>query len=234
MLTHAIGCLGAALSMSLSWPQVYKSCVQRRTGGLSSTASALGVALPLGWITYGLLSGEHIQIVTNVVTGAAGLAILVALLVTQPALRSGRALRMSAGAFAGVLTMALLSGLAAVLPGVRGHQVAPVLGLALAAFSILSAIPQPLSLLRDRHQDLSGLSPLRWRMGAGAGASWFAYGLGTAQPAVWASAVVGLISALTVCTIIHLRSDHAAAVIDHDAARWRNSITTRNLAMAGI
>ncbi|WP_433368051.1 SemiSWEET transporter [Actinoplanes sp. CA-142083] len=235
MLTHALGCLGAALSMSLSWPQVYKSCVQRRTGGLSSTASALGVALPLGWITYGLLSGERIQIVTNVVTGTAGLAILVALLATQPSLRSGRALRLSGGAFAGVLTVVLLSGLAAALPGVRGQQVAPLLGLALAAVSVLSAIPQPLSLLRDRHQDLSGLSPLRWRMGAGACASWFAYGLGTAQPAVWASASVGLISASIVCTIIHLRTDRTAAtVIDHDAARWRHSITTRNLAMAGI
>src|SRR4051812_44006689 len=165
MLTHALGCLGAALSMSLSWPQVYKSCVQRRTGGLSATASALGAALPLGWITYGLLSGERIQIVTNVVTGTAASAILVALLATQPALRSGRALRLSAGTFAGVLTMVLLSGLAAALPGVRAEKVAPLLGLVLAAVSVLSAIPQPLALLRDRDQDLSGLSPLRWRMG---------------------------------------------------------------------
>ncbi|MFI5888526.1 SemiSWEET transporter [Actinoplanes sp. NPDC051513] len=234
MLTHALGCLGAALSMSLSWPQVYKSCVQRRTGGLSATASALGVALPLGWITYGLLSGERIQIVTNVVTGTAASAILVALLATQPALRSGRALRLSAGTFAGVLTMVLLSGLAAALPGVRAEKVAPLLGLVLAAVSVLSAIPQPLALLRDRDQDLSGLSPLRWRMGAGACASWLVYGLGTAQPAVYASASVGLISALIVCTILHLRSEKTATVIDHDAARWRDSITTRNLAMAGI
>src|SRR3954463_6585729 len=98
MLTHALGCLGAALSMSLSWPQVYKSCVQRRTRGLSATATALGVAMPGGWITYGLLGGERIQVVTNTVTGTAGLAIMVALLATQPSLRSRRALRASAGA----------------------------------------------------------------------------------------------------------------------------------------
>jgi uncharacterized protein with PQ loop repeat len=234
MLTHALGCLGAALSMSLSWPQVYKSCVQRRTGGLSTTATALGVAMPLGWITYGLLSGERIQIVTNVATGAAGLAILMALLVTQPSLRSRQALRVSAGTAGGVLAMILLSGLAAALPGVRGTQVAPLLGLVLAVVSVLSAIPQPLALLRDRRQDLSGLSPLRWRMGAGACASWLVYGLGTGQPAVWASASAGLASALIVCTMLRLRLEKPPVTIDSGASRWRDSITTRNLAMAGI
>jgi uncharacterized protein with PQ loop repeat len=234
MLTHALGCLGAALSMSLSWPQVYKSCVQRRTGGLSATATALGVAMPLGWITYGLLSGERIQIVTNTVTGTAGLSIMVALLATQPSLRSARALRVSAGAAGAVVAAILLSGLAAALPGVRGSEVAPVLGLVLAGVSVLSAIPQPLALLRDRHLDLSGLSPLRWRMGAGACASWFAYGLGTGQPPVYASASVGLVSALIVCTILQLRSEPSAAAEISGGARWRDSIHTRTLAMAGV
>jgi hypothetical protein len=36
---------------------VSKSCVQRRTDGLPATACTLGVAMPLGWITYGLLNG---------------------------------------------------------------------------------------------------------------------------------------------------------------------------------
>jgi len=236
MLTHALGCLGAALSMSLSWPQVFKSCVRRRTTGLSGTASSLGVALPIGWITYGLLSGEHIQIVTNVVTGSAGLAILVALLATQPAMRAGRSLRLSAAAAALVIAPVLLSGLAAALPGVRASQVAPLLGIVLAGVSVVSAIPQPLALLRDRHQDLSGLSPARWRIGAGAAASWLIYGLGTAQPAVWASAGVGLASALIVCAVLHLRRETtpATAPAGIGAARWRDSVTTRTLAMAGV
>lgn len=237
MLTHALGCLGAALSMSLSWPQVVKSCVHRRTTGLSGTASALGVALPIGWITYGLLSGEHLQIVTNAVTGAAGLAIMVALLATQPAMRSGRALRSIAAAAALVVAPVLLSGLAAALPGVRASQVAPLLGLVLAGASVVSAIPQPLALLRDRHQDLSGLSPARWRMGAGAAASWLVYGVGTAQPGVWASAGAGLVSAVIVCAILHLRREPAVLVDTTrttGAARWRDSVTTRTPAMAGI
>jgi uncharacterized protein with PQ loop repeat len=234
MLTHALGCLGAALSMSLSWPQVYKSCVQRRTVGLSPTATALGVAMPIGWITYGLLSGERIQVVTNVVTGSTGLAIMTALLLTQPALRSVRALRSSAGAAAGLLTMVLLSGLVAALPAVRGEQVAPVLGIILAVVSALSAVPQPLALLRDRTQDLSGLSPLRWKLGAGAASSWLLYGLGTGQAGVTVSASVGLISASIVCTILFLRREVPAVEETVASYRWRDSITTRNLAMAGI
>jgi uncharacterized protein with PQ loop repeat len=239
MLTHALGVLGAALSMSLSWPQVIKSCVQRRTRGLSPTACTLGVAMPLGWITYGLLSGERIQVVTNVVTGTAGLAILAALLITQPSMRSLKALRLSAASAGAVLTAVALSGAAAALPGVRDYQVAPFLGLILAGVSFLSAIPQPLSLLRDRAQDLSGLSPLRWRLGAGACSSWLLYGLATGQAAVWASASVGLTSALIVCTVLVLRREpreNAAveALLAPPPIRWRDTITTRNVAMAGV
>nr|WP_296066061.1 hypothetical protein [uncultured Actinoplanes sp.] len=160
MLIHALGCLGAALSMSLSWPQVYKSCVQRRTNGLSATASTLGVALPLGWITYGLLSGERLQIV-----------------------------------------------------------------------------PQPLALVRDRGQDLSGLSPMRWRLGAGASASWLLYGLGTGQEALLASASIGLISTSIVCAVLFLRRERTpptTAVTHITPPRWRDSVTTRNLAMSGV
>jgi uncharacterized protein with PQ loop repeat len=214
MLTHALGCLAAALSMSLAWPQVFKSCVQRRTSGLSATASTLGVAMPIGWITYGLLSGDRIQVVTNTVTGLTGLAILLALLITQPQLRNLRALRVSGGSAAAVIAAALLSGASAALPGVRSSQAGEVLGLLLAGVSFLSAIPQPLALLRDRNQDLSGLSPLRWRL----------------------AALVGLISASIVCTVLYRRREPAAVVVieTFEHLRWRDSITTRNLAMAGV
>ncbi|WP_250005925.1 SemiSWEET transporter [Actinoplanes sp. M2I2] len=247
MLTHALGLVAAALSVSLSWPQVYKSCVQRRTNGLSATACSLGVAMPLGWITYGLLAGQRIQVLTNVATGLTGLAILIALLATQPRLRTRAALRVSAGSAGGVITAALISlGLAA-LPGVSGHTAAGLLGTLLAAVSFVSAVPQPLALLRDRHQDLSGLSPLRWRMAAAACASWMAYGILTGQPAVWASSSVGLVSAAIVCVVLHVRRERA--VVEHSWISehawvpehtwvtrpvWRDTVTTRNLAMAGV
>ena len=234
MLTHALGCLGSALSMSLAWPQVYKSCVQRRTSGLSATASTLGVAMPVGWITYGLLGGDRIQVVTNTVTGLTGLSILLALLITQPHLRTPRMLRVSAGSAGAVIVAALVSLAAAALPGVRSGQVAAVLGLLLAGVSFLSAIPQPLALLRDRHQDLSGLSPLRWRLAAGACATWLGYGALTGQPGVWASALVGLISASTVCAVLFARREPVEITESVDRLRWRDSITTRNLAMVGV
>ena len=238
MLTHALGFLAAALSVSLSWPQVYKSCVQRRTSGLSATACTLGVAMPFGWVTYGLLSGERIQVMTNSATGVAGLAILVALLATQPQLRSRRSLRVSFGSAGLVVLAALLTVAAAALPGVSAHAAAAVLGMLLAVVSFFSAIPQPLALLRDRDQDLSGLSPLRWRLAAGACGSWLCYGLLTGQVGVWSSALVGLVSAAIVVAVLHVRRERPmltdAEILEITSVRWRDSVTTRPLAMAGV
>jgi uncharacterized protein with PQ loop repeat len=205
MLTPALGCLGAALSMSLPWPQVWRSCARGRTTGLSATASWLGVAMPIGWITYGLLIGDRLQVVTNTVTGGAGIAVLVALLVARLELRTGRKLLVSAAAAAGVLVAVAVSAIVAALPDVSGTSVAPMLGAVLAAAATLSAVPQPWALLRDRSQDLAGLSPLRWRLGLAACACWSMYGLSTDQPAVWASALVGLLSAAVVCVVIRAR-----------------------------
>ncbi|WP_328460992.1 SemiSWEET transporter [Actinoplanes sp. NBC_00393] len=202
MLIHVFGLLGAALSMSLAWPQVYRSCVRRRTSGLSATACMLSVALPIGWMTYGFLIGDPFQVVTNTVTTLTGLAILAALLITQPQLRSGRALLTSAGTAGAVLLAIAGSAALAALPQVTGHRAAALLGTLLAAVSFVSAVPQPLALLRDRSQDLSGLSPLRWWLASAACGSWLLYGLGTGQPAVWASAFVGLTSALIVCGVL--------------------------------
>ena len=235
MLHSALGCLGATLSMSLTWPQVYKSCVERRTNGLSATACTLGVAMPVGWITDGLLGRDPIQVVSNTVTGVSGLAILIALLLIEPHLRSGRSLLVSAGTAGVVVAAAGLSAAAAALPAVRGTEVAPALGLVLAAVSLVAAVPQPLALLRDRTQDLSGLSPLRWRLAAGACGSWLLYGLGAGQPGVWGSGLVGLVSAAIVCAVLHARREPVEVeVVTGTAVRWRDSVTTRTPAMAGV
>ena len=211
MLTPALGCLGAALSMSLPWPQVYRSVARGRTTGLSATACFLGVAMPIGWITYGLLIGDRLQVVTNSVTGGAGLAVLIALLSRQTELRTVRKLALSAGAAAGVLLAALFSAVAAALPGVTGTHVAPMLGSVLAVAATLAAVPQPLSLLRDRNQDLTGISPLRWRLAVLACSSWCSYGLLTGQAAVWSSALAGLAGAAIVCAVLITRRPAAAA-----------------------
>ncbi|WP_244876060.1 SemiSWEET transporter [Winogradskya consettensis] len=197
-----LGYVGAALSIALPWPQVWRSCAKGQTNGLNASACFLGVAMPVGWITYGALTGETVQIITNAVTGGAGLAVLTTVLIKQSHLRQRRKLATSAAGAAGILTATLGSAAATWLTAASSHQAAAFLGLVLAGTSFVSAIPQPLSLLRDREQDMSGLSALRWRLAAAACASWMTYGLSTGQPAVWASAMVGLTSALIVCWVL--------------------------------
>ena len=213
--TALLGWFGAALSIALPWPQVWRSVARGRTKGLSATACWQGTAMPVGWITYGLLSGETVQVVTNAVTGLAGLAVLVTVLVKESELRTGRKLLVSAAGAAGVLSAAAGSAIAAGLTGIGGARAAVFLGAVLAFTAILGAIPQPLALLRDRTQDLAGLSPLRWWLAAAACGSWCAYGLVTGQLAVWLSALVGLGSALIVCWVLlaDRRSRTAAAAV---------------------
>ena len=95
-------------------------------------------------------------------------------------------------------------------------------------------MPQPLALLRDKTQDLAGLSPLRWRLAAAACACWCTYGVTTAQTAVWLSAGVGLIGALVVCTVLIVRREPAEVTMPTVSHRWRDSVTTRSLVMAGV
>ncbi|WP_412745289.1 SemiSWEET transporter [Krasilnikovia sp. MM14-A1004] len=235
MHSSVLGWLGAALSIALPWPQVWRSCVQRHTTGLSATAAWLTFALPIGWITYGLLSGERVQVITNTVTGGASLAVLVALLVARRELRTGRMLAASAGGAIVMLSAALGCGAAAALLPGSGRVISDLLGMVLVATSIVSAVPQPLALLRDRTQDLTGLSRLRWRLTAGAAASWLAYGALTGQPAVWLSASAGLTGALVVCYVLATRqAAPVSALPTADPANWRETVTTRNLAMAGV
>jgi hypothetical protein len=230
MSTAALGVLGAALSMSLPWPQVWRSCALGRTTGLSASATFLGVAMPAGWITYGLLIGDRLQIVANGVVGVAGLAVLVALLVARADLRSGRALAAGGAAAAAVAGASAVSAIAVALPHVSGGRVAPLLGAVLAVAAALSAVPQPLALLRDRTQDLGGLSPLRWRLGVGACACWSLYGLGTGQAAVWASALAGLAGAAVVCAVVAARRPGPVFA----TPRWRDAVTTPTIVMAGV
>jgi uncharacterized protein with PQ loop repeat len=210
-MTAALGFLAAALSIALIWPQVWLSCRHGRTLGLSPTTSWLGVALNLCWLTFGVLIGDPAQIVTNVVVGTGNTAVLAALLLAQPHLREKRTLlRTAAGA--GVLA-ALAAGSAACVTvlGAEPAVVAAVLGSVIALVGALAALPQLLSILFDRTQDLSGMSPARWYLGAGSCASWTTYGWLNHQPTVWLGAGFGLVCALITCTALRSRPTVVAA-----------------------
>ena len=171
-----LGMLAAALSISVVWPQVWRSCRHGRTLGLSPTTAWLGVALNLCWLTFGVLIGDPAQIVTNAVVGAGNTAVLVALLLTRPSLRHGRMLLRTAAGAAVLAALAAGSLLSVLLLNAHPVVVAAALSGVTSLVGAAAGVPQPLSLLRDRTQDVSGLSPARWRLGAGACASWASYG----------------------------------------------------------
>jgi len=200
----ALGSLAAALSITVVWPQVWLSCRHGRTLGLSSTGSWLAVGLNLCWLTFGLLVGDAPQIATHAVVGAGNTAVLAALLRTQPHARSAHVLLRTAAGAAGLAALAAGS-VAAVVLGADADQVASVLASVATVVGIVAALPQLLGILFDRAQDLSGMSPARWYLGAGSGACWTAYGWLLGQPTVWLSAGFGLVCAVTTCAVLRTR-----------------------------
>lgn len=197
-----IGVLAASLSIALIWPQVWLCCCRRRTGGLSPTASFLSVALNLSWLTFGVLTGDPTQWVTNAVVGLGNTAVLVALLLAQPDLRARRVLARTASAAAGLIAFAGGGIVSVTFLGTAPAAVAAALGAVTSVIAAATSCVQPLSLLRDRGQDLSGLSRTRWWLSAGACSSWAGYGWLQDRPAVWASAAVGLGCALAVSALL--------------------------------
>ena len=201
----ALGFFAAALSIAVVWPQVWLSCRHGRTLGLSPTASWLGVALNLCWLTFGLLIGDPAQILTNAVVGAGNAAVLVALLIARPELCSPQMLLRTALGAAGLVALAAGSLTAVALLGADRAAVGMALGSVISLVAVAAGLPQPLSLLLDRDQDVSGLSPARWRLGAGSCASWVSYGWLIEQPMVYLSAGFGLCCALVMCAILRAR-----------------------------
>jgi len=202
----ALGCLASTLSIAVVWPQVWRSCRHRRTLGLSPTSAWFAVGLNVCWLTFGALTGDPAQMITNAVVGTGNSAVLVALLLTQPLLRTRRALLRTAAGAAGLLALAAGSALAVSVFAASPAVVATTLSSVIAVVGSIAALPQPLRLLRDRTQDVSGLSPTRWRLGAGACASWTSYGWLGHQPAVSLGAGFGLTCALLMCALLRGRT----------------------------
>jgi hypothetical protein len=101
-----------------------------------------------------------------------------------------------------------------------------------SAVGAAASCVQPVSLLRDRAQDLSGLSPTRWRLAAGSSASWMGYGWLQAQPTVWLSAAVGLGCSLVVCGFLLRRRPVRPAAELVPLPRWVPAETRMVLATA--
>src|SRR3954453_726047 len=139
-MTAALGFLAAALSISVVWPQVWRSCRHGRTRGLSPTGTWLGVGLNLCWLTFGILIGDPAQIATNVVVGAANTAVLVSVLVTQPHLRSSRMLLRTGTGALGLAALAAVSMLAVILHDAQPADVEATLGPVISVIGALAAL----------------------------------------------------------------------------------------------
>ncbi|MET0765398.1 MAG: SemiSWEET transporter [Blastococcus sp.] len=208
----ALGFLAAAVSISVTWPQVWRSCRHGRTLGLSPTASWLGVALNLCWLTFGLLIGDPAQVLTHSFVGVGNAAVLAALLIAQPHLRSRPMLLRTASGALGLGALAAASVAAVGLLGADTAAVAATLSSVISLVGAAAALPQPVSLLRDRTQDVSGLSRTRWVLGAGSCTLWATYGWLIAQPTVFLSAGFGLCCALVMCMVLQTRATAEPAV----------------------
>lgn len=189
-----LGCAATLLSAALLWPQVWLTCVRGRTAGLPLAALWLSLALNASWLTYGLLHHDGMQVLANVLAAAGNLALTVAVLRAHPAERGLRALARSLpGPF---LMLAVF--LFVLVDGVTG----PVMLMVAVVGALSVALPQPVSMLRDRTADVSGVSVSRWVMSAGASASWLGYGLAHDTPAVWVASVPGVLGALLVLQLL--------------------------------
>ncbi|MGY1654153.1 SemiSWEET transporter [Geodermatophilus sp. SYSU D01119] len=221
----ALGLVATVLSISVIWPQVWLSCRHGRTGGLSPTGTWLAAPLNLAWLAVGLLIADPAQVVTNTVVGAGNTAVLAALLLARPDLRSRRALLRTASGAAGLTLLTAGCAVAVAVLGVAPTGVAVVLAAVAAVVGAAAALPQPLALLRDRGQDLSGMSPVRWWLGAGSCAAWTGYGAVTGQPLMAASAAVGLACALVTLAVVAGRRP-LARVVALPARRPRPRLAT--------
>ena len=206
----ALGFLAALFSIALTWPQVWRSCRHGRTLGLSPTAAWLAVGLNLCWLTFGVLIGDLAQVVTNATVGVGNSAVLIAVLLARPQLRTRPMLLRTAPGGAALAALAALS-LAAAALGADAGAVAAMLSSVISPVGMAAALPQPLNLLRYRTQDVSGLSAARYRLGVVSAASWTGYGLLIGEPGVWMSAGVGLCCALLMCALLRSRRSTSTA-----------------------
>lgn len=199
-LTVATGCLAGALSLAVSVPQVWTTCVRGRTAGLPASRFWLSALQSLCWLVYGVVAPDPTQVVVNLVCGAMAMALLAAVLRGVPGER--RTVAPWTGVTAGWLVLcaggALLDGPVAV--GVLGALV----GLGVH-------VPQLLHLLRHPGAATDGVSRAATLVAMAAAAAWATYGGLRGELLVLLPAAVGLV--LLTWSLVALRRAGAPAEV---------------------
>jgi uncharacterized protein with PQ loop repeat len=181
-----VGWLAVAVSCVQFVPQVVRTVRTGDLDGVSPLMWAVLTAQGVAWATFGWRAGLVPSVLTNLVLLASAVVMLQRL-VAGGAAGAQRAL------VAAALLLAVDVAVILALPNA-------VLGGLAAAIAMVSQVPQVVTALRT--DDLSGLSRPMFLLGALAGACWFLFGLGTAQPAIWVSA--SFVTALTVVILARI------------------------------
>lgn len=211
------GWLGGSAGAILLYPQVWRLWVGRQHNGLSVQANAISALYSFGWVAYGVSQDSLSMVVTNANALVGMLLILVGnVWLAQPPLRRWLPV--------------LLTGLA-VLIGVRVFLGAAAMGSIVAAGAIISISTQVLHLVRQRRRgdyDMSGVSRLRWGLGAYCNAMWVIYALIGWDMVMLVPAAVNSVLSATVLLLTLLPGEPrvavaparpAVAVADGDAGR---------------
>ncbi len=206
---------------TLAWPQIWTSCVRGRTEGLDLTSCLLNPLLSATWLTWGLLLADPLQIGVNSMTVAGNAAILAALLSRRSDARSAAAL-VRALPLPACLALLVIGPTSLTLVGLIGRSTAAsVLGFAAVVFTFIALVPQPMALLRDRKQDVSGVSLGRFALTALAASLWTAYGILTGQATVFLSSACGAVSAIVVLYCVVSAPRHAAVAPENEQPATR-------------
>lgn len=194
-LALALGWLATACVVGLNLPQVWRSCVHRRTDGLPAARFWVAGLVSVVWLGYGLYGGGLVQVVLNTTTVLLNAALLLAL----PAARRGTA-RWAPAAAATLLAVVALGE-------AGGKEAVGVVG---AVVGTVLYLPQLLA-LRHRHRGTDGVSDAAlWLQGAGGGC-WLGYGLLRSETVVWVPNVFVLLT--TGATLVLLGARRGASVI---------------------
>lgn len=154
-----LGFIGTIIGLVRAVPQLVRLLRARGAFGVSVDTAATSSIVSLGWMVYGLLTGQTFVVLA---TGSSGLIFAI---ITVMALRYGRSLREFRVAPLWLVVL-LITGF------VFGTD---VLGIVLALSALVSNIPQ--ILVAYREDNLTGLSLGTWLLSLSDGLVWGTYAL---------------------------------------------------------
>jgi uncharacterized protein with PQ loop repeat len=181
VIATILGAIGTTLGVLRAWPQVRGIVGRRETAGVSVHTWALTLLNNASWLTLGLIITAPPIIISNLLSAAGCIAVLVAIQRQQPQ----RLLARQVGvALAGAALVGLTS--------LGGAGALTVLATTLAVSMFL---PQLVRVLRS---GAAGVSPATWLVTAISSAVWILYALALGRPSIGACHLVIMPASLVI------------------------------------